>query len=45
MRAACRQHVSASASRRARAAARKQATNCEKALMFAKDRKAAMRRR
>ena len=45
VRAACRQHVRRSASRRARARARKQATNCEKALMFAKDRKAAARRR
>ncbi len=45
VRAACRQQVSRSASRRARASARKQARNCEKALMFAKDRKAATRRR
>ena len=45
VRAACRQQVSRSASRRARASARKQATNCEKAMMFEKDHKAATRRR
>ncbi len=45
VRAACRQHVRGSASRRARARARKQSSNCEKALMFAKDRRAGVRRR
>ncbi len=45
VRAACRQDVSRSASRGTKTRARKQATNCEKALMYAKDRKAAMRRR
>jgi hypothetical protein len=45
VRAACRRHVSRSASRRAKASARLQATNCEKALMYAKDRRAATRRR
>jgi hypothetical protein len=45
VRAACRQQVRRLASRRAKASARKQATNCEKALMYAKDHKAATRHR
>jgi hypothetical protein len=45
VRGACRQQVRRSASRATRTRARRQATNCEKALMYAKDRKAAMRRR
>ena len=44
VRAACRQPLSRSASRSARARARRQAANCEKAMMYAKERRAATRR-